>query len=145
MLLREDVNTDEVIDVIEGNRYVGLPPSFLDFLMIIWSVLIPLVLPPFLSHSFRKFIRCLYAYNKIDTITIEDVDKLAREPDAIVISVRHKLNLEVRCPPSLPPSLPLFFSMGSIRVYPKRRDKERNNLSSAHRFPPSLPPSLSGC
>jgi len=38
----------------------------------------------------------LYAYNKIDTITIEDVDKLAREPDAIVISVRHKLNLEVK-------------------------------------------------
>lgn len=44
----------------------------------------------------RKYIRCLYAYNKVDTITIEEVDKLAREPDSIVISVRMKLNLD-RC------------------------------------------------
>ncbi|TFJ84241.1 hypothetical protein NSK_004232 [Nannochloropsis salina CCMP1776] len=81
MLLREDVSTDQVIDVIEGNR---------------------------------KYVRCLYAYNKIDTITIEDVDRLAREPDAIVISVRHKLNLERLLER-------MWDYMGLIRVYTKRR------------------------
>jgi hypothetical protein len=62
----------------------------------------------------RKYIRCLYAYNKIDTITIEEVDKLAREPDAIVISVRMKLNLDRLL-------AKMWDYMGLIRVYTKRR------------------------
>lgn len=62
----------------------------------------------------RKYIRCLYAYNKIDTITIEEVDKLAREPDAIVISVRMRLNLERLL-------AKMWDYMGLIRVYTKRR------------------------
>lgn len=28
----------------------------------------------------RKYIRCLYCYNKIDAISIEELDQLAREP-----------------------------------------------------------------
>jgi uncharacterized protein len=36
----------------------------------------------------------MYVYNKIDTITIEEVDKLAREPHSVVISVHAKLNLD---------------------------------------------------
>ncbi len=62
----------------------------------------------------RKYIRCLYAYNKIDTITIEEVDKLAREPDSIVISVRMKLNLDRLL-------AKMWDYMGLIRVYTKRR------------------------
>lgn len=33
----------------------------------------------------RSYIRCLYAYNKIDAITLEEVDELARLPNSIVI------------------------------------------------------------
>ena len=33
----------------------------------------------------RSYIRCLYAYNKVDAITIEEVDELARLPNSIVI------------------------------------------------------------
>lgn len=33
----------------------------------------------------RAYIRCLYVYNKIDTLTIEEVDSLARQPDTVVI------------------------------------------------------------
>jgi ribosome-interacting GTPase 1 len=34
----------------------------------------------------RKYVRCLYVWNKADTVTIEDIDRLAREPHSIVIS-----------------------------------------------------------
>lgn len=40
----------------------------------------------------RKYMKCLYVYNKIDVIGIDDVDKLARQPNSIVISC----NLNVR-------------------------------------------------
>ena len=40
----------------------------------------------------RKYVRCLYVWNKADTVTMEDVDRLAHEPHSIVISC----NLEVR-------------------------------------------------
>ena len=33
----------------------------------------------------RSYLRCLYAYNKIDAITVEEVDELARKPNSIVI------------------------------------------------------------
>jgi hypothetical protein len=33
----------------------------------------------------RKYIRCLYVYNKIDCITIEEVDEFARRPHSLVI------------------------------------------------------------
>ncbi|CAE7901248.1 DRG1 [Symbiodinium sp. KB8] len=58
---RQDVTTDEFIDVILGNR---------------------------------KYVRCLYVYNKIDTLTIEDVDALARLPDSTVMSCHMSLNLD---------------------------------------------------
>ena len=52
LLLREDVSTDEIIDVIEGNR---------------------------------KYVKCLYCYNKIDIVTIEEVDRIARLPNSCVV------------------------------------------------------------
>lgn len=61
VLVREDVNVDEVIDTIEGNRV---------------------------------YMKCLYVYNKIDMITIEDIDALARQPNSLVVSVRAQLNLD---------------------------------------------------
>lgn len=40
----------------------------------------------------RKYMKCIYVYNKIDVIGIDDVDKLARQPNSVVISC----NLKVR-------------------------------------------------
>jgi hypothetical protein len=34
----------------------------------------------------RKYIRCLYVYNKIDVMGMDDVDRLARQPNSVVIS-----------------------------------------------------------
>ena len=41
----------------------------------------------------RRYIRCLYVYNKIDTISMEEVDRIARQPDSVVISCEQELNL----------------------------------------------------
>lgn len=43
---------------------------------------------------YYRYVKCLYVYNKVDMISIEDMDKLAREPNSIVVSVHMKLNLE---------------------------------------------------
>jgi len=82
---RSRCSVDQLIDVIEGNR---------------------------------KYIRCLYVWNKvstahvklftwsachsfppthppqIDTVTMEDVDRLAREPNSVVVSCNVRLNLD---------------------------------------------------
>ena len=38
----------------------------------------------------RKYIKCVYLYNKIDTVTIEEVDEIARKPKSVVCSVHEK-------------------------------------------------------
>ena len=41
----------------------------------------------------RKYMKCIYVYNKIDVVGIDDVDRLSRQPNSIVISC----NLKVFC------------------------------------------------
>jgi ribosome-interacting GTPase 1 len=84
VLIREDVDEDDIIDVIEGNR---------------------------------KYVRCLYIYNKIDTLSIEEVDEIARMPDSIVISIYLKLNIEEMLQS-------MWEYLGLIRIYTKRRGKD---------------------
>lgn len=62
----------------------------------------------------RKYIRCLYVYNKIDSLSIEEVDALARSPYSVVISVHLNLNLDALLQA-------MWDSMGLIRIYTKRR------------------------
>lgn len=38
----------------------------------------------------RKYIKCIYVYNKIDVIGIDDVDRLAQQPNSVVISCNLK-------------------------------------------------------
>lgn len=52
------------------------------------------VRPGTISCHVARYIKCLYVYNKVDMISIEDMDRLAREPNSIVVSVHMKLNLE---------------------------------------------------
>lgn len=60
VMIREDITTDEFIDVLIGTR---------------------------------KYIPCLYVYNKIDSISLELMDKLGRQPNTVVISCEMDLNL----------------------------------------------------
>ncbi|CAH0477791.1 unnamed protein product [Peronospora belbahrii] len=85
VLFREDCTTDDLIDVIEGNR---------------------------------KYVKCLYVYNKIDVVSIEDVDRLARMPNSTVIACAHgdrpALNFDTLL-------AKMWDYMGLTRVYTKRR------------------------
>ena len=62
----------------------------------------------------RKYVRCLYCYNKIDAITIEEVDRLAREPDTMVISCQAGLNLDYLVER-------IWEGLRLVRVYTKKR------------------------
>lgn len=42
----------------------------------------------------RRYIRCLYTYNKIDVLSIEEVDELARKPYSVPISCSMELGLD---------------------------------------------------
>ncbi|BGO88651.1 Ribosome-interacting GTPase 2 [Rhodotorula toruloides] len=84
VMIREDISTDDLIDVILGNR---------------------------------KYVPCLYVYNKIDSISLEEVDRLARLPHTMVMSCELDLNLEVF-------KRRVWEKMGFNRVYTKKRGEE---------------------
>lgn len=73
-------------------------------------------------------------YNKIDSLSIEEIDELARKPDSVVISVHLNLNVDymlqkmwelVNDTDSQSEFMIIFIDccryMGLIRVYTKRR------------------------
>jgi uncharacterized protein len=62
----------------------------------------------------RKYVRCLYIYNKIDTLSIEEVNELARKPDSVVISLYMKLNIDYMLEK-------MWEYMGLLRIFTKRR------------------------
>ena len=43
----------------------------------------------------RKYIRCVYVYNKIDTISIEEVNTVSQDPRTCCISVKDDLGLDI--------------------------------------------------
>tara|TARA_B100000780_G_C21099635_1_gene443698 strand:- start:504 stop:1742 length:1239 start_codon:yes stop_codon:yes gene_type:complete len=62
----------------------------------------------------RKYVRCLYVYNKIDVCTIEEVDVMARRPHSLVIGVHDELNLQYLLKK-------IWEYMSLVRVYTKRK------------------------
>ena len=42
----------------------------------------------------RRYIKCLYVYNKLDTVFIEDLDDIANRDSSVLISAHLKWNLE---------------------------------------------------
>jgi ribosome-interacting GTPase 1 len=62
-------------------------------------------------------VKCLYVYNKIDTLSIEEVDQLARKPDSVVISIYLKLNIELMLQK-------MWEYMGLLRIYTKKRGQQ---------------------
>ncbi|KAK3060075.1 Ribosome-interacting GTPase 2 [Coniosporium uncinatum] len=65
----------------------------------------------------RKYIKCLYVYNKIDSISLEHLDALAREPHTCVMSCELSLGLPdvvARC----------WHELQLMRIYTKRKGIE---------------------
>lgn len=62
----------------------------------------------------RKYIKCLYVYNKIDSVSLDFLDKLAREPNTVVMSCELDLGIQDvvdRC----------WKELALIRIYTKRK------------------------
>lgn len=65
----------------------------------------------------RKYIKCLYVYNKIDSVSMEFLNELAREPNTVVMSCELDLGIQDvvdRC----------WQELRLIRVYTKRKGSE---------------------
>ncbi|KAI6785080.1 Ribosome-interacting GTPase-like protein [Emericellopsis cladophorae] len=65
----------------------------------------------------RKYIKCLYVYNKIDGVSLDFLDSLAREPQTVVMSCEMDLGLQdvvERC----------WKELALIRIYTKRKGAE---------------------
>jgi len=62
----------------------------------------------------RSYIPCIYVYNKIDQLSIEELDEFATKDDSIVISLQMNLNLD-----NLLRMMWEYLSL--VRVYTKRR------------------------
>ena len=76
-----------------------------------------------LHYKHRRYIPCLFVYNKIDQLVIEEVDRLARLPNTVVISSGMKLNLDYLL-------VEIWRALDLLRVYTKRRG-ELPNLGEA--------------
>ncbi|MBE3045932.1 TGS domain-containing protein [Candidatus Bathyarchaeota archaeon] len=67
----------------------------------------------------RKYIKCLYAYNKIDSVSVEFLDQLAREDNTVVMSCEMDLGIKDvvdRC----------WKELRLMRIYTKRKGIEPN-------------------
>ncbi|GAA98005.1 uncharacterized protein L969DRAFT_86081 [Mixia osmundae IAM 14324] len=62
----------------------------------------------------RKYVNCIYCYNKIDSISLEEVDRIARQPKSVVISCELDLNLDVLLER-------IWQELNMDRIYTKRR------------------------
>jgi len=62
----------------------------------------------------RSYIKCIYVYNKIDQLSLEEVDELARRPNSIVVSCNWGLNLDNLMKM-------IWEYLGLVRVYTKKR------------------------
>ncbi|KAF7320181.1 Developmentally-regulated GTP-binding protein 2 [Mycena kentingensis (nom. inval.)] len=81
VMIREDITTDDFIDVLIGTR---------------------------------KYIPCLYVYNKIDAISLEQMNKLAHTPNTVVISCEMDLNLDYLIER-------MWAELNLVKVYTKKR------------------------
>ena len=62
----------------------------------------------------RKYVKCVYVYNKIDTISLEDVQELAKEETNAVISIHMNLGIEIL-------REKIWDMLGMVRIYTKKK------------------------
>jgi len=61
-----------------------------------------------------KYVKCIFVYNKIDTISIEDVDRLTADSQNACMSVQMKLGIDILLDK-------IWDQLGLVRVYTKRK------------------------
>jgi uncharacterized protein len=61
----------------------------------------------------RRYVKCLYVYNKVDICSIEEVDEMARLPFSVPVSCSMGLNMDGLL-------REIWANMGLVRGYPKK-------------------------
>mmetsp|Transcript_42391 Transcript_42391/g.106949 ORF Transcript_42391/g.106949 Transcript_42391/m.106949 type:complete len:368 (+) Transcript_42391:269-1372(+) len=61
-----------------------------------------------------KYVPCIYVYNKIDNISLEEVDEFARMPNSVVVSCQMDLNLDYLLEV-------IWEKLRLLRIYTKKR------------------------
>lgn len=62
----------------------------------------------------RKYVKCIYVYNKIDTVSIEDVDALMQDPHNAAISVHMNLGCDILLEK-------IWDMLGLVRIYTRKK------------------------
>lgn len=70
-----------------------------------------------LNEQHRNYIKCLYVYNKIDAVSLEEVDRLAREPNTVVMSCELDLGIQDVVHE-------IWYQLNLSRVYTKKRGQK---------------------
>ena len=65
----------------------------------------------------RKYVKCLYVYNKIDMGSIEDCRRICAQPNSMVLGCKMKLNTDIFADL-------IWEALGLVRVYTKPRGKK---------------------
>lgn len=65
----------------------------------------------------RKYVKCLYVHNKIDTISIEEVEDISANELNAVISIHMKLGLDILLEK-------IWDMLGLVRVYTKKKGNQ---------------------
>jgi small GTP-binding protein len=69
------------------------------------------------NQTHLKYMPAIYVYNKIDTLTMEQIDRLARQENSVVTSVIYDLNLDEV-------AQMIYSKLDIVRVYTKPPGKE---------------------
>lgn len=67
-----------------------------------------------MNEQHMSYIKCLYVYNKADAVSLEEVDRLAREPNTMVISCEDNLGIDDL-------KEEIWRQLDLVRLYTKRR------------------------
>ncbi|CDK27275.1 unnamed protein product [Kuraishia capsulata CBS 1993] len=67
-----------------------------------------------INESHRSYVKCLYVYNKVDAVSLEEVDRIAREPNTVVMSCELDLGVQDVVEE-------IWYKLNLIRLYTKRR------------------------
>ena len=64
----------------------------------------------------RSYIKCIYVYNKIDIISIQECDRLTAHPENAVISCQMNLGIDILMEK-------IWDQLGLVRIYTKKRSE----------------------
>jgi len=72
-----------------------------------------------INAKHRAYIPCLYVYNKIDQLVLEEVNRIAHLPSTLVISSTLNLNLDYLLEK-------IWDTLNLIRIYTKKKGEKQN-------------------